>query len=101
MDDEASESLDALGTARVLAAAIERDGGADLVLAGRQASDWDQAHVPIMLSELMGSPIVTLVRALAVSNDGEFFDVERVAEGGFQRIKCPKTCGDDCHKRAR
>ncbi len=90
VDDEASESLDALGTARVLAAAIERDGGADLVLAGRQASDWDQAHVPIMLSELMGSPVVTLVRALAVSNDGEFFDVERVAEGGFQRIKCPK-----------
>ena len=33
VDDEASESLDALGTARVLAAAIERDGGADLVLA--------------------------------------------------------------------
>lgn len=90
VDDEASESLDALGTARVLAAAIERDGGADLVLAGRQASDWDQAHVPIMLSELMSAPLVTLVRALSIGEDGESFDVERVAEGGFQRIKCPK-----------
>ena len=89
VDDEASESLDALGTARVLAAAIDRDGGADLVLAGRQASDWDQAHVPIMLSELMSAPLVTLVRTLGVGGDGSGFEVERVAEGGFQRIECP------------
>ncbi len=89
IDDEAAASLDALGTAKVLAAAIERDGGADLVLAGRQASDWDQAHVPIMLSELIGMPLVTLVRALSIGEDGTL-DVERVAEGGFQRIRCPK-----------
>ena len=90
VDDESSKALDALGTAKVLSAAIERDGGADLVLAGRQASDWDQAHVPIMLSELMSAPLVTLVRALAFSSDGESFHVERVAEGGFQRVECPK-----------
>ena len=90
VDDETTESLDALGTAKVLASVIERDGGADLVLAGRQASDWDQGHVPIMLSELMGAPLVTLVRALSLSDDGESFDAERVAEGGFQRIECPK-----------
>ena len=89
IDDAATASLDALGTAKVLAAAIERDGGADLVLAGRQASDWDQAHVPIMLSELMSVPLVTLVRGLSVADDGNF-EVERVAEGGFQRIRCPK-----------
>ena len=89
VDDEASESLDALGTAKVLATAIEQDGGADLVLAGRQASDWDQAHVPIMLSELMSAPLVTLVRALNVDGDGNGFAVERVAEGGFQRVSCP------------
>lgn len=89
VDDEATESLDALSTAYVLAAAIERDGGADLVLAGRQASDWDQAHVPIMLSELMDAPLVTLVRALGLSSDGDTFEIERVAEGGYQRIECP------------
>ena len=89
VDDDASESLDALGTAKVLATAIERDGGADLVLAGRQASDWDQSHVPIMLSELMSVPLVTLVRALSVSSEGDSFKVERVAEGGFQRVECP------------
>ena len=90
VDDEASESLDALNIAKVLAAAIERDGGADLVLAGRQASDWDQAHVPIMLSEMMGVPLVTLVRDLKLGPEGDSFEVERVSEGGFQRINCPK-----------
>ena len=89
VDDDASESLDALGIAKVLAAAIERDGGADLVLAGRQASDWDQAQVPIIMSELMGVPLVTLVRALALGDDEDSYDIERVAEGGFQRVKCP------------
>ena len=89
VDDEASESLDALGTAKVLVAAIERDGGADLLLAGRQASDWDQAHVPIMMSELMGAPLVTLVRHVAMNISGNSFEVERVTEGGFQRIECP------------
>ena len=90
VDDEASESLDALNTAKVLTAAIERDGGADLVLAGRQASDWDQGHVPIMLSELMSVPLVTLVRDLKLGPDADSFEVERVSEGGFQRINCPK-----------
>ncbi len=88
VDDDASESLDALGTAKVLTAAIERDGGADLILAGRQASDWDQAHVPIMLSELMDAPLVTLARAINLSSDGNSLELERVAEGGFQRIQC-------------
>ncbi len=90
IDDEASESLDALSTAKVLGTAIERDEGADLVLAGRQASDWDQGHVPIMLSELMRVPLVTLVRDLKLGPDGDSFEIERVSEGGFQRINCPK-----------
>ena len=89
VDDHATTELDALGTARVLHAAIERDGGADIILAGRQASDFDQAQVPVMLSELMGLPLVTLVRSLALSDNGTMLEIERVAEGGFQRIRCP------------
>ena len=43
-----------------------------------------------MLSELMDAPLVTLVRSLALSSDGVSFEIERVSEGGFQRIDCPK-----------
>lgn len=86
VDDALASDLDARSTVRVLARAIENDGGADLVLAGRHASDWDQSHVPIMLSEFMGLPLVTLVRHLELSSDGGSLDIERVSEGGFQRV---------------
>ena len=90
VDDPDTVALDAYMTAQTLAAAIKRSGGADIVLAGRQASDWDQAHVPIMLSETMGIPLVTLVRSLELKDDGSStLDLERVSEGGFQRIECP------------
>ncbi len=88
IDDPDTASLDASATARLLAAVIRRDD-TDLVLAGRQASDWDQAHVPIILSEVMGLPLVTLVRRLELSSDESHLQIERVSEGGFQRIDCP------------
>jgi electron transfer flavoprotein beta subunit len=40
VDDAAVATLDSAATARVLAAAIAGDGPYDLVLCGRQASDW-------------------------------------------------------------
>ncbi len=89
VDDAAAPHLDASSTAKALSAAIERDGGADIVLAGRQASDWDQAQVPIMMSELMGLPLVTLVRSLELDDDGASLMLERVSEGGFQKLSCP------------
>lgn len=89
VDDPDAVGLDAHMTAKTLAATIERSGGADIVLAGRQASDWDQAHVPIMLSEAMGIPLVTLVRSLELKgDDSSTLALERVSEGGFQRIEC-------------
>ena len=88
VDDPEAASLGANATAKALAAAIQREG-VDLVLAGRQASDWDQAHVPIILSEMMNLPLVTLVRRLELSGDEGSLHIERVSEGGFQRIDCP------------
>ena len=52
--DEAVEDLDSYGTAYALTQAISKIGGYDLVLAGRQASDWDNAQVPLGIAELLG-----------------------------------------------
>lgn len=41
VDDDGLDKLDAAATVKVLAAAIEKDGPFNLVLGGRQASDWD------------------------------------------------------------
>lgn len=72
--------------ARVLGAAIAIIGDVDLVLAGRQASDWDHAQVPLVLAELLGWPCLTLARAVRVG--GGRVEVERVLSDGHQVMDC-------------
>lgn len=87
VDDPKAQNLDSAATARVLHAAIEKSGPFDLVLCGRQASDWDQAHVPLFLSELMSLPTVTVAQRIEVEGDGEKAKVERVLTDGFQEVE--------------
>src|SRR5579862_1420930 len=83
-------TLDAHGTARLLAAYIRHGGGADIVLCGRQASDDDQAVVPAVLSELLGMPAVTIARAVELI-DGPGVRVVRVTPDGDEVVEasCP------------
>lgn len=85
VDDPKAQNLDAAATAKVLSAALEKSGPFDLVLCGRQASDWDQAHVPLFLAETLKLPVVTVARRIEVN--GEKAKVERVLTDGFQEIE--------------
>ena len=87
VDDPALSQADALATAKALASAIRREGQFDLVLCGRQASDWDQALVPAGIAELLGLPCVTLAKAISV-RDGTA-RIERVLPGMKQIVECP------------
>ncbi len=81
--DPALDTADPDLVASVLAAAIRHLGGADLVLCGRQASDWDNAQVPLTLAETM--PLVaclTLARKVEV-REGRV-RVERVLGDSIQ-----------------
>ena len=71
-------------TARVLAAAIQKMR-ADLVLAGRQAADWDAGVVGCGIAELLHLPVVTFARSVAVQ-DGSV-RVERVVEDGLDVVE--------------
>jgi electron transfer flavoprotein beta subunit len=82
VQDAALDTWDALFLASTLAAAIGHLGGADLVLCGRQASDWDHAQVPLILAEQLGWPCLTL--AAQVGLHGERVQVERVLGDGTQ-----------------
>src|SRR5690606_6175716 len=73
------ESADSLTIAKVLAGAIKSEN-ADLVLAGKQAIDDDNMHVPVMVAELLGWPHVNVVTKLEVS--GGTAKAEREVEGG-------------------
>ena len=63
---------DALTTAKVLACAVQRLGGADLVLAGTESSDGYTGTVPEQMAEALELPSVTLEES-----DGRWFDVKR------------------------
>jgi electron transfer flavoprotein beta subunit len=86
-EDPALEDLDAVSTVNVLAAMIEKSGPFDLILAGRQASDWDQAHVPLGLAERLGLPSVTLARNVE-PQDGKV-RIERALTDGYQVVEAP------------
>jgi electron transfer flavoprotein beta subunit len=87
VDDEALSTLDAYATAAVLAEAIKKVGEYDLVLCGRQASDWDQAHVPLGIAEMLGLPCVTLAQNIEVAESG--IVVQRALSDGYEVVEAP------------
>jgi electron transfer flavoprotein beta subunit len=64
IQDDALHGTDAIGTARVLAAAVGRLGDVDLVLTGMASTDAGTGLVPAMVAELLGLPHVGFVEEL-------------------------------------
>ncbi|BDG61063.1 electron transfer flavoprotein subunit beta/FixA family protein [Caldinitratiruptor microaerophilus] len=77
--------LDAPAVAHVLAAAIRKLGGADLVLVGRQGSDVERGLVGPMLAEELGAACTTLVARVEVQ--GDRLRLRREADGGFAVVE--------------
>jgi len=78
---------DALTTAKVLAAAVQRLGGADLVIAGTESSDGYTGTVPEQIAELLALPSVTFAKHIEV--DGASLKVSRQTEAGYDEVTCP------------
>ena len=85
--DDAFDDGDSYVTARALAAAIRKIGGADLVLAGRQAADRDAGVVGPGIAELLELPLVTFAADLAV--EGPLLIVERALGDRTESIEVP------------
>ena len=64
VSDEAIAGSDALATSLVLAEAIGKIGGPDLVLSGMASTDGSMSVVPAMLAERLGLPQVTFASEL-------------------------------------
>ena len=86
VSDEALQGTSALGTARILAAAIGRRSP-DLVLTATESSDGYTGTVPTQVAELLGLPAVTFAKSVTVS-DGTLH-VNRQTEAGFDEVTCP------------
>lgn len=87
VDDPAVADLDAYATALVLARAIQKLGSFDLVLCGRQASDWDNAHVPMGVAEMLGLPCITVAQKVEVV--GGIVVVERNLTDAYEVVEAP------------
>jgi len=85
VSDAALHGSDAIATAKVLAAAIGKVEGFDLVIAGNESSDGRGGAIPAILAELLGLPQVTYVRELTV--DGSTIKATRETEDGLTRLE--------------
>ncbi len=83
--DEQQANGDGFRTAKLLAAVVEKIGGADLVLAGRQGSDYDQGTVPGALAEYLDASLVTMASDVA-AGDGTV-RVTQVTPAGEQVVE--------------
>lgn len=62
-----------------------------IILAGRQTSDGDTAHVPSQVAENIGIPQATFVESVKDDGNGNVI-AKRIIEGGYQILKLPFPC---------
>jgi len=84
VSDDALAGSDAVGTARVLAAALQKIGF-DLVLFGSAAADAYGGVVPSMVAELLGLPLLSFASKLDI--EGGKAVIQRQAEIGYNTVE--------------
>lgn len=84
VSDPALNELDTVGAARVLAAAIQKIGGVDMVVFGRQTLDNGAGITPAQTARILGWPMLGLAGQIKIQ-DGSV-TVDRVIEEGRQTV---------------
>jgi electron transfer flavoprotein beta subunit len=84
ISDDGLRGSDALTTAKVLAAAIKREGF-DLVITATESTDGYTGVVPQAIAELLDVPAVTFAKSLEL--DGSTLKVKRQTEAGYDQVE--------------
>jgi electron transfer flavoprotein beta subunit len=84
--DDAFAGSDCLGTARILAAAVEKVG-ANVVVCGDLSLDGGSGQVGAQLAELLRIPMVDRVSTVGLAADGDCLLTERRTSGGFRTVE--------------
>lgn len=85
LQDKAFEKLDSHSVASALVDAIKKIGEFDLVLAGRQAGDWDSGQVGLIMGEMLGLPCINIAREIKIE-DGSVL-VKKSLSDGYEQVK--------------
>lgn len=83
--DPLFENLDHYGIALVLSEAIKKVGEYDLILTGRQATDWDMGVTGPAIAELLDIPSVTIAKEVRPANGK--VQVVRVLGDAFETVE--------------
>lgn len=86
VNDPQVDAGDTYVIASALFKAIEKIGGADLVLTGVQAEDDQSAVTGVMIAEMLKVPHGTNIVKIEVGADGKSLKVNRELEGGFNEV---------------
>src|SRR5437660_7855328 len=84
--DSALAGSDALSTARVLAAILQKESP-DLVFCSTESTDGYTGMVPGAIAEYLGLPQLTFAREITVESTKAI--IKRVTMTGYQTVECP------------
>lgn len=82
LEDPLFKDLTSLSVATVLSAAIKKIGAYDLILTGRQATDWDFGQTGLLIAEMLTVPGINIAQKV-VWRDG-VITVERLKRQGYE-----------------
>ncbi len=85
LEDKAFEKLNSHSTAAALVSAIQKIGKYDLILAGRQAGDWDSGQVGLIIGEMLGLPCINMAREIKVLKESVI--VKKSIPEGYEQVK--------------
>jgi len=87
VSDPGLNNIDSVGAARILAAAIQKIGGVEMVVFGRQTLDNGSGLTPTQTARVLGWPMFGLAGQIKVDAAAGSVQVERVIEEGRQIVK--------------
>jgi len=85
--DPEFEGGDSHSTAYSLAMAIKKLAEYDLILCGRQATDWDAGQVGLGIAEILDLPAATPIRKIDAGDSS--IQVECITENGYELLEMP------------
>jgi electron transfer flavoprotein beta subunit len=85
VSDDALAGSDSLSTAKVLAKAVERAGGVDLLLTATESTDGYTGTIPAQVAELLGWPSLTFAKHVELG-DGKV-TIQRQTEAGYDVVE--------------
>lgn len=85
IDDPAFDNFDSMEIAKALSLAIRKSGAYDIVVAGRQAADWDNGQTGLLLAGELDLPVVSCARKVETANGR--MRVEKVIATGYEIIE--------------